>query len=86
MSVSRRSRRSWRPVSVKSGEQDEDQLEAVAITSAILHRYDPKKFKFENGGERYSSFSLLELGRNWLERRASGRLGMSRNRARESGL
>ena len=64
---------------IRSGEQDEDQTRAKAITSAILHRYSPGQFNFECGGERFNGMALLELARHCLEEAGVRTWGFSRN-------
>ena len=64
---------------VEAGDQDEDETRALAIRSAILHRYDPKKFAIERGGEEYVGYSLLEIGRRCLEDAGVRTRGWSRS-------
>ena len=48
------------------------------VENALLHRYKPDSYKLEDGGRQFRGMSLLEIGRDLLERRGLKTRGMAR--------
>ena len=63
---------------VRMGEEDNQKM-GRAIESAILHRYDPTKFKLEGGGEDFRGMALAEIGREVLSHQGVKVRGLSRS-------
>jgi hypothetical protein len=57
---------------------DEIEKRGAAIESALLHRSDPDNFELSAAGRDYRGFTLLEIGRESLERAGVRTRGMSK--------
>ncbi|MFP4560990.1 MAG: prohead protease/major capsid protein fusion protein [Thiohalorhabdus sp.] len=60
------------------GGQDEQTQVREAASIALLHRFQPGKYKLENGAEDFRGLSLLEMARATLERRGVSTRGLSK--------
>lgn len=49
------------------------------VENALLHRHDPKTYKLEDGARQYRGMSLMEIGRDLLERRGIHARGLSKS-------
>lgn len=58
----------------RDGEADR----CAAVSSALLHRYDPKTFKLRDDAKDYRGMSLLRLAEEFVEKRGIKTRGMSR--------
>jgi len=65
-------------VRVEAGSQDESATRNLSIESAILHRFDPKKFKAEHNARSYVNLSFLEIARELLEAKGEKTRGYSK--------
>lgn len=54
-----------------------DSCRAV-VENALLNRFNPDKYKLDNGAREYRGMSLMEIGRDMLERRGVRTRGFSR--------
>lgn len=59
--------------------RDEADTQRSLITNALLNRHNPKQYPLEEGAREYRGLSLLEIGRDILERRGVRTRGMSRS-------
>ena len=50
----------------------------ASVENALLHRFNPDKFKLGESAREYRGMSLMEIGRDLLERRGIKTRGMSR--------
>ncbi len=48
------------------------------VENALLNRYNPDKYKLESGAREFRGMSLIEIGRDMLERRGVRTRGLSR--------
>lgn len=57
-----------------------DEMDTVRnlAESALLHRYDSGRYKLEEGARQFRGMSLLEIGRDLLEKRGVNTRGLSR--------
>lgn len=49
------------------------------VENALLHRHDPKNYKLDDGARQYRGMSLMEIGRDLLERRGVHARGLSKS-------
>ena len=63
---------------VTNGDYDEQTIRARSMTSMLLHRADPGYWKLEHRAGDYTSFSLLELARHWVEAQGIRTVGMNK--------
>ncbi len=49
------------------------------VENALLHRHDPKTYKLDDGARQYRGMSLMEIGRDLLERRGVHARGLSKS-------
>ncbi|MEK6747497.1 MAG: prohead protease/major capsid protein fusion protein [Pseudomonadota bacterium] len=49
------------------------------VENALLHRHDPKNYKLEDGARQYRGMTLMEMGRDLLERRGIRARGLSKS-------
>jgi len=61
------------------GGADESATRAEAVTSALLHRYDPTAFALSEPAREYRGMTLLDLARDWLETQGERVRGLSRD-------
>ena len=59
--------------------RDEVDTHRSLVENALLNRHNPKQYKLEEGAKEYRGLSLLEIGRELLERRGVKTRGMSRS-------
>lgn len=64
--------------SVRLVRDEMDSMKQV-IENALLHRYDPNRFKLDSSAREFRGKTLMELGRDMLERRGFKTGGISRN-------
>lgn len=58
--------------------QDETDTRREAVENAILHRASPGRIKLTDAGRQYRGLSLLEMGRDLLERAGENTRGMDK--------
>ena len=66
-------------VATPLGGADETATRAEAVTSALLHRYDPTAFALAEPAREYRGMTLLDLARDWLEAHGERVRGLSRD-------
>lgn len=59
---------------------------AEAISTALLHRYDPVKYPLSNDARSFRGMTLIEIARDCLEATGMRTRGMSRNEIAEKAL
>ena len=59
--------------------RDEHDTTRTLVENALLHRYKPTDYKLEDGARQFRGMSLLEVGRDLLERRGIRTRGMARS-------
>ncbi len=59
--------------------RDEMDSARALVESALLHRHDPQKYKLIDGAREYRGMSLMEIGRDMLERRGLRTRGLSKS-------
>ena len=57
---------------------DESDKHRAAVSSALLHRYNPKTHKLEHGAENFRGMTLLEIGKDLLGRAGVSTRGLDR--------
>ncbi len=62
---------------ISMGKDEVDKCREL-ISSALLHRHDPKTYKLEDGAREFRGMTLLEMGRDILERKNIRTRGMSK--------
>jgi phage major head subunit gpT-like protein len=73
-------------VRVEAGGLDEIETRRAAVESALLHRYDSKRFDLSEPAREYRSMSLLEIGRELLEKRGERVRGLAKHQVAERAL
>jgi len=59
--------------------RDELDSARAMVENALLHRHDPKTYQLDGGAREYRGMSLMEIGRDLLERRGVRTRGMSKS-------
>jgi len=59
--------------------RDEMDSARAMVENALLHRHDPQKYKLDDGAREYRGMSLMEMGRDLLERRGVRARGLSKS-------
>ncbi len=59
--------------------RDENDSVRVMAENALLHRHDPKAYKLDEGAREYRGMTLMEIGRDLLERRGVRARGLSKS-------
>lgn len=59
--------------------RDEMDSARAMVENALLHRHDPQKYKLDDGAREYRGMSLMEIGRDMLERRGVRARGLSKS-------
>ncbi len=59
--------------------RDEHETTRTLVEGALLHRYNPGAYKLDDGSRQFRGLSLLEIGRDLLERRGVRTRGMARS-------
>jgi hypothetical protein len=59
--------------------RDEMDSARAMVENALLHRHDPQKYKLDAGAREYRGMSLMEIGRDMLERRGIHARGLSKS-------
>lgn len=59
--------------------RDEFDTTRSLVENALLHRHKPTEYKLEDGARQFRGMSLLEIGRDLLERRGIRTRGMARS-------
>lgn len=59
--------------------RDEMDSARAMVENALLHRHDPQKYKLDDGAREYRGMTLMEMGRDLLERRGVRARGLSKS-------
>jgi hypothetical protein len=59
--------------------RDEMDSARAMVENALLHRHDPKTYKLDDGAREYRGMTLMEMGRDLLERRGIRSRGLSKS-------
>jgi len=59
--------------------RDEMDSARAMVESALLHRHDPRKYQLDGGAREYRGMTLMEMGRDLLERRGIRSRGLSKS-------
>lgn len=59
--------------------RDERDSARAMVETALLHRHDPKTYKLDDGAREYRGMTLMEIGRDLLERRGIRSRGLSKS-------
>ncbi|MDX2095606.1 MAG: peptidase U37, partial [Alphaproteobacteria bacterium] len=59
--------------------RDELDSARAMVENALLHRHNPKAYQLDNGAREFRGMSLMEIGRDLLERRGVRTRGMSKS-------
>lgn len=59
--------------------RDEVDSTRTLVEGALLHRYAPSTYKLDSGAREYRGMSLIEIGKDLLEKRGIKTRGMSKN-------
>jgi hypothetical protein len=59
--------------------RDEMDSARAMVENALLHRHDPQKYKLDDGAREYRGMTLMEMGRDLLERRGIRARGLSKS-------
>ena len=59
--------------------RDEIDSARAMVENALLHRHDPKTYKLDDGAREYRGMTLMEMGRDLLERRGIRSRGLSKS-------
>lgn len=59
--------------------RDENDSVRVMAENALLHRHDPRTYKLDEGAREYRGMTLMEIGRDLLERRGIRSRGLSKS-------
>lgn len=71
--------RSFEPAPARArGESEQERGYGEAMTSALMHRYNPSAHELADGAREFRGLSLLEMARSALERRGENTRGMSK--------
>lgn len=71
--------RSYEPTYAQArGESQQERGYGEAVTSALMHRFNPSAHQLADGAREYRGMSLLEMARDALERRGVQTRGMSK--------